>query len=171
MDISTTLQSKRVALDRALAEVRALKEQIAYWENAEAMSKKVSVFERITAAEQPTSLAVSVLKSAIDGEVTLPIKPNDLFASPRLRNKKGSVRSAILSALNPASDTSLDDIEAAIKAQVNSPVTRASLRTQMMNLKNDGTVTSTANGVFRLAPKGENPAATGFSSASESQDS
>lgn len=77
-----------------------------------------------------------------------------------------------MSALNTESDTTLDEIEATVKAQVNSPVTRASLRTQMMNLKNDGFVSSAAHGMFRLTPKGEaskDSRSDEASSASEAQ--
>lgn len=154
MDIPGTLHSKRVALDRARAEVRSLEEQVKYWENAEAMSKRVSVFERIAQQEQ-AQVPVSEAEVKTTVREASQKAPVDLFAAPRVRNKKGSVRSTILSALNTKTDTSLDEIDTALRAQVNSPVTRASLRTQMMNLKNDGFVSSAAPGLFRLTQKGE----------------
>ena len=158
MDISRTLHSKRVALDRARAEVRSLEEQVAYWENAETMSKKVSVFEQMAEQEVIQKLPLVNEAKPTDSIATAPpftVKGVDVFATSRVRNKKGSVRSTILSALNHETNTTLDEIEAALVARVNSPVTRASLRTQMMNLKNDGYVVSDAPGVFRLAKKGE----------------
>ncbi|WP_372826852.1 hypothetical protein [Polaromonas sp.] len=82
----------------------------------------------------------------------------DLFAgvknTERVRNPKGSVDKIARLALTQEKQT-LDALEVTINSRAEKPVSRAAVRTLMMNLKKDGYAVSDAPGVFRLAEKGE----------------
>lgn len=165
-----TLRIKKSALAAAKAEVTLLETQIAKISELLSISFEESAFEKLQKAEKPTATpaAVNPMQNPFLSASSPEFAPLFTPESHRVRNRKGSVRAAILSALTATRGTTLDEIEDAIKAQVSKPVTRPSLRTQMMNLKRDGIVTSEANGVFRLASKGETPAGTGVSGATMS---
>ena len=130
------------------------------------------------AAAKPTEFELMLKKpaSSTGSEILQPTQPSpfldsvkivpagsdrpkvDFFAGvknpERVRNPKGSVDKIARLALTQENQT-LDALEVTINSRAEKPVSRAAVRTLMMNLKKDGYAVSDGPGVFRQAVKGE----------------
>lgn len=167
MDINQLLKAKEATLAMVKKEAAILEGQIANLRIV--ASIKPTQYEKMV-LEKP-EMHVSVEDAS--GEEFIQPKPDGVSTTSnteRVRNPKGSIKAIALEVL-ATSDQSIDKIEAGINEKAFKPVSRASIRTLLMYLKQDGVVVSEKQGVFRLAEKSENPAVTGSSGATESDGS
>lgn len=169
MDINQILLDKENALAFAKTEVALLEKQIDNLRASLAMMSEQTEFEKML-HEKAGKVVVTPTASyapLLSAEIPSTGSGTGVAENQRQRNAKGSVKAIALDVLTAINQT-LDQIENNINAKAYKPVSRASIRTLLMYLKQDGLVISDQPGVFRLASKGENPAGAGFSSATKS---
>lgn len=166
-DLIHILEKKKIALAAAKAEVSKLEAQIAQITDVLSLTFEETAFEKLQKTANPFNAATSTsvrnpFQSASDSQLSTLFKPETV----KVRNPKGALRAAVLSALSTTHIATLDQIATAVTAKVPKPVTRASLRTEMMKLKREGSVLSEAAGEFRLASKSEVPSGVRTAGAS-----
>jgi galactitol-specific phosphotransferase system IIB component len=177
MDIENIISQKQAMLDLARAKVAELEQQIATLKSVLMSVRVQDEFDQVLSKQaQSQQLAAQIT------EVLTPFHPDNLQADdeddPPLRieatqtgrNPKGQVRKVLLDIFSGGQEIELDAVESALNARVANRVTRGGVRTALMNLKNEGLISSRKNGYYQLAKKGEtlgessdgNPKAEGF---------
>jgi hypothetical protein len=148
-------------------------------EKVSELQQQIATLETIAAEDAVDTALASKIKPVekksitdyMDGpvsEVIVPHQAGQFKATPTGRNPKGSVQSAMLEILSDGVERDLDYIEEKQRTILPVPITRGALRTALMTLKNEGEVVSRKQGYFQLVQKGESPAGTGLSNATES---
>jgi hypothetical protein len=174
IDYNQILIDKEAALSFAKEQVALLEKQVmnlrASLEAASVKSEFELLLTRKSATSQ-TGTQMFAQQSPLLGSaagVSKALKP----ASSRQRNPKGSIRALALDFLADGDNSkTLDEIDDSINRHAMKPVSRNSIRTLMMNLKREGVVNSSADGVFRIAAKGEAPADSRSAEASSATES
>ena len=85
------------------------------------------------------------------------------------RNPKGITRKLLLDLLADGQTRDLDFLEREINARLPNSLNRATLRTALMNMRQDNEIVSPKAGHFCLPAKSESPAVTGLSGATMSE--
>lgn len=167
MDIENIIQQKEAMLGLARAKVAELEQQIASLRIAlDAIRGQDEVDHALSRKAQSQQIAASAADGVSQSRnESLPPKPASRQdevvsqATPAGRNPRGGVKNAILDILEHGQEMDLDDIESALNSRVSNNVSRGSLRTVLMNLKNAGDIVSRKPGCFQLKQKGETPVA------------
>lgn len=105
--------------------------------------------------------------------VVAPMATVTMSVEPTLkgRNPKGVTRKLLLDLLADGQTRDLDFLEREINVRLPNNLNRATLRTALMNMRQDNKIVSPKAGHFCLPVKGESPAGTGLSGATESESS
>lgn len=177
MDINDLISQKRAMLVMALNKVQELERQISALEGAATaddldllLASKVQA--PLVSADVPASAPAP---APIDNTMNLaaPMATVSMSFEPTLkgRNPKGVTRKLLLDLLADGQTRDLDFLEREINIRLPNNLNRATLRTALMNMRQDNEIVSPKAGHFCLAAKGESPAVTGLSGATESDSS
>ncbi len=166
MDITKLITEKEVTLALLKREMTTIERQLSTLRAAAAASEPTE-FELMLISKKPTEFTGNNVFSEPIKTFEPPVKiipqggaPRSFHLSEngkvtvRVRNPKGLLKKIARMVLTQENQT-FDALEKAINTHAEKPVSRAAVRTLMMNLKIDGYAVSDAPGVFRLAEKGE----------------
>ena len=182
MEINKLIAEKETALAILKRETATIERQLEVLRAADAASQPTE-FELMLNDKRPTAtMGSNVFEQHVNPFLTpvkitpigldtghvdlLPVKQK----TERQRNPKGRLEKVGRSMLTNENHT-LDGLLSAINSVMDKPVSRAAVRTLMMNLRKDGYAVSDRPGVFRQAVKGEaatNSRSVTASSATES---
>ena len=159
MDINKLIADKEATLIILKNDVAVIERQLSNLRASLVAASEPTEFEKMLKHRSATALTGADIFGAPTPSHLSPTSPalrsiDLVLDSARIRNPKGSVEKIALSVLTEQNQT-LDEIEAAINIRALKPVSRPAVRTLMMYFKRDGKVISSAQGVFRLAQKGE----------------
>ena len=153
MDIKQLITHKQALLKAAQDKVSELQQQIAILET---IASEDAVDTALAGMIKPAEKTVA--DHLIDGlekmeGAYVQQKAINIQTTAGGRNPKGSVRSTLLSILSDGNERDLDYIENEQGKILPKPISRVSLRTTLMTLKNEGEITSRKHGYFQLAQK------------------
>ena len=175
MDINDLISQKRAMLVMALNKVQELERQISALEGAATADDLDLLLASKVQAPLVNAHAHVPAPAPIENtmNVVVPMATVTMSVEPTLkgRNPKGATRKLLLDLLADGQTRDLDFLEQQINARLPNSLNRATLRTALMNMRQDNEIVSPKAGHFCLAAKGESPAVTGLSGATESDSS
>lgn len=171
MDLKEIITQKRSMLEMAREKVADLERQIQALESV----AKTDDFDLLLASKirQPTAEALSQALKPVQVEKIANqsdgLTVGSLSPTAKGRNPKGVTRKMLLEALTDGQLRDLDFLAEEVNKRLPNPMTRPALRTALMYMRENGEVISPKAGYFRLPHKSENPAGTGLSGATMSE--
>lgn len=159
--IQSALAEQKAKLSIARAKVNELELNIKALESM----LKVDAFDEAFAAANATHNVQEVVADEVH-PATKELKVNP---TPAGRNPKGLLKRIILDALADSEERDLDSLMRIVNARAASEVARSALRTTLMNMKNDGLITSRKAGYYQTS-KGESLVAAGLSNTTQPND-